>query len=65
MADRNRRLILTERPTGTVDENTVLLQAADPPEAGRVISRPGGLRRLGGRDGLHAVTQARSTHTLT
>jgi NADPH-dependent curcumin reductase CurA len=34
MPDRNRRLILAERPTGMVNENTVRLRAADAPEPG-------------------------------
>ncbi|MGH2832470.1 MAG: NADP-dependent oxidoreductase [Solirubrobacteraceae bacterium] len=34
MTDRNRRLILAQRPTGMVDESTVRLQEADVPEPG-------------------------------
>ena len=29
MADRNRRMVLAERPTGMVDESTVRLEEAD------------------------------------
>jgi NADPH-dependent curcumin reductase len=35
MADRNRRMILAERPTGMVDENTVHLQESDVPQPGK------------------------------
>ena len=34
MADRNRRLVLAERPTGMVDEQTVRVEEADVPEPG-------------------------------
>ena len=34
MADRNRRMVLAERPTGMVDEQTVRLEEADVPEPG-------------------------------
>jgi NADPH-dependent curcumin reductase len=34
MAERNRRLVLAERPTGMVDEKTVRLEEADAPEPG-------------------------------
>jgi NADPH-dependent curcumin reductase CurA len=34
MADRNRRLVLAERPTGMVDERTVRLEEVDLPEIG-------------------------------
>ena len=34
MADRNRRMVLAQRPTGMVDESTVRLEEADVPEAG-------------------------------
>jgi NADPH-dependent curcumin reductase CurA len=34
MSDRNRRLVLAERPTGMVDERTVRLEEADLPEIG-------------------------------
>jgi NADPH-dependent curcumin reductase CurA len=34
MADRNRRLVLAERPTGMVDEQTVRLEETDIPEPG-------------------------------
>jgi NADPH-dependent curcumin reductase CurA len=34
MADRNRRMVLAERPTGMVDEKTVRMEEADAPEPG-------------------------------
>jgi NADPH-dependent curcumin reductase CurA len=34
MAERNRRLVLAERPTGMVDEKTVRMEEADAPEPG-------------------------------
>ncbi|HEX3434505.1 MAG TPA: NADP-dependent oxidoreductase [Solirubrobacteraceae bacterium] len=34
MAERNRRLVLAERPTGMVDEKTVRVEEADAPEPG-------------------------------
>lgn len=34
MAERNRRLVLAERPTGMVDEKTVRLEEVDAPEPG-------------------------------
>jgi NADPH-dependent curcumin reductase CurA len=34
MADRNRRMVLAERPTGMVDESTVRLEEVDIPEPG-------------------------------
>jgi NADPH-dependent curcumin reductase CurA len=34
MAERNRRLVLAERPTGMVDEQTVRIEEADAPEPG-------------------------------
>jgi NADPH-dependent curcumin reductase CurA len=34
MADRNRRMVLAERPTGMVDERTVRLEEVDIPEPG-------------------------------
>jgi NADPH-dependent curcumin reductase len=34
MSDRNRRLVLAERPTGNIDEKTVRLEQADVPEPG-------------------------------
>ena len=34
MAERNRRVVLAERPTGRVDENTTRLEEADAPEPG-------------------------------
>jgi NADPH-dependent curcumin reductase CurA len=34
MAERNRRLVLAERPTGMVDEKTVRMDEADAPEPG-------------------------------
>jgi len=34
MADRNRRMVLAQRPTGMVDESTVRLEESDVPEAG-------------------------------
>jgi NADPH-dependent curcumin reductase CurA len=34
MSDRNRRMVLAERPTGMVDERTVRLEEADVPEPG-------------------------------
>jgi NADPH-dependent curcumin reductase len=34
MPDRNRRLVLAERPTANVDENTVRLEESDVPEPG-------------------------------
>jgi NADPH-dependent curcumin reductase CurA len=34
MADRNRRMVLAERPTGMVDERTVRLEESDVPEPG-------------------------------
>src|SRR5882757_4254263 len=34
MAERNRRLVLAERPTGMVDERTVRVEEADAPEPG-------------------------------
>jgi NADPH-dependent curcumin reductase CurA len=34
MSDRNRRLVLAERPTGNVEEKTVRLEEADVPEPG-------------------------------
>src|ERR1700691_5904878 len=34
MTDRNRRMVLAERPTGMVDESTVRLEEADVPEPG-------------------------------
>jgi NADPH-dependent curcumin reductase CurA len=34
MADRNRRMVLAERPSGMVDESTVRLEEADVPEPG-------------------------------
>ena len=34
MADRNRRMVLAERPTGMVDESTVRLEESDVPEPG-------------------------------
>ena len=34
MADRNRRMVLAERPSGMVDESTVRLEEADLPEPG-------------------------------
>jgi len=34
MAERNRRLVLAERPTGMVDDKTVRLEQADAPEPG-------------------------------
>lgn len=34
MPERNRRLVLAERPTGNVEEKTVRLELADPPEPG-------------------------------
>jgi NADPH-dependent curcumin reductase len=34
MAERNRRLVLAERPTGMVDEQTVRVEEADAPEPG-------------------------------
>jgi NADPH-dependent curcumin reductase len=34
MAERNRRLVLAERPTGNVEESTVRLEEADVPEPG-------------------------------
>jgi NADPH-dependent curcumin reductase len=34
MPDRNRRLVLAERPTGVVDESTVRLEEADLPDLG-------------------------------
>src|ERR1700689_4149711 len=41
MSDRNRRLLLAERPTGTVEEGTVRLQDTDIPEpgAGEALAR--------------------------
>ena len=41
MTDRNRRMILAERPTGMVDKSTVRLQQADVPEpgAGEALAR--------------------------
>jgi NADPH-dependent curcumin reductase CurA len=41
MPDRNRRLVLAERPTGNVDENTVRLELVDIPEpsAGEALVR--------------------------
>jgi hypothetical protein len=63
MPDRNRRLILTARPTGMVDETTVRHQEDDAPEPSiSGLSRP---RRLCRRDGVCGSTQARSTHILT
>src|SRR3954451_23233095 len=34
MADRNRRMVLAQRPTGMVDASTVRLEEADLPEPG-------------------------------
>src|SRR5436309_6358527 len=34
MAERNRRLVLAERPTGNVEESTVRLEEVDVPEPG-------------------------------
>ena len=34
MSDRNRRLVLAERPTGMVQEQTVRLEEVDVPRAG-------------------------------
>ena len=34
MADRNRRMVLAERPTGMVDESTVRMEESDLPEPG-------------------------------
>jgi NADPH-dependent curcumin reductase CurA len=34
MSDRNRRLVLAERPTGMIDESTVRMDEADVPQAG-------------------------------
>jgi NADPH-dependent curcumin reductase CurA len=34
MSDRNRRLVLAERPTGIVDESTVRIEEADVPQPG-------------------------------
>src|ERR1700760_3738859 len=34
MADRNRRMVLAERPTGMVDESTVRLEEVDIPQPG-------------------------------
>jgi NADPH-dependent curcumin reductase CurA len=41
MADRNRRMVLAERPTGMVDESTVRLEEEDIPEpgAGEALAR--------------------------
>jgi NADPH-dependent curcumin reductase len=41
MADRNRRMVLAERPTGMVDERTVRLEEEDIPEpgAGEALAR--------------------------
>lgn len=41
MAERNRRLVLAERPTGMVDEKTVRVEEADAPEpgAGEALAR--------------------------
>jgi NADPH-dependent curcumin reductase len=41
MAERNRRLVLAERPTGMVDEKTVRVEQADAPEpgAGEALAR--------------------------
>jgi NADPH-dependent curcumin reductase CurA len=41
MADRNRRMVLAERPTGMVDERTVRLEETDVPEpgAGEALAR--------------------------
>jgi NADPH-dependent curcumin reductase CurA len=41
MTDRNRRLVLAERPTGMVDEQTVRVEEADVPEpgAGEALAR--------------------------
>ena len=44
MAERNRRLVLAERPTGMVDERTVRMEEADAPEPGR--RRGAGARAL-------------------
>src|SRR5216684_1691927 len=34
MSDRNRRLVLAERPTGMVDESTIRIDEADVPHPG-------------------------------
>src|SRR6202042_1706407 len=34
MAERNRRLVLAERPTGMVDEQTVRMEEVDAPQPG-------------------------------
>ena len=34
MSDRNRRMVLAERPSGMVDEQTVRLEEDDAPEPG-------------------------------
>jgi NADPH-dependent curcumin reductase len=41
MSDRNRRMVLAERPTGMVDEQTVRLEEADipEPEAGEALAQ--------------------------
>jgi NADPH-dependent curcumin reductase len=41
MADRNRRMVLAERPTGMVDERTVRLEESDVPQpgAGEALAR--------------------------
>jgi NADPH-dependent curcumin reductase CurA len=41
MSDRNRRLVLAERPTGMIDESTVRLDQADVPQpgAGEALAR--------------------------
>jgi NADPH-dependent curcumin reductase CurA len=41
MADRNRRMVLAQRPTGMVDESTVRLEEGDVPEpgAGEALAR--------------------------
>jgi hypothetical protein len=67
MTDRNRRMVLAERPTGTVDERTVRLEETDLPEPGpgealakvRYLDRPHDPHLDGRRAGLPAADRHR------